>query len=393
MRHVFLLVALVAQVALHGYLAAAEPLQQNRLRRHLDADEVVTKDEDAATAPAAPAKAEEDVGEQRSEKPKPSARPSMASKAPSAGTVTALSTFIRDMLHFKASKSEEMDFAEHERELQKLRGEYLVIACVGDSLTEGAQNDKRVLSYPAILQEKLTMPPYKVFNFGKGSTTAQVISRSGSAMPYTQTVQFKQSMAAHVDVVVIMLGTNDARKVFWNETRFKSDYTDLIERYQALPSKPIVFVCTPPPVYCTQKNCWFDVQVDVVNEVLPRLVPEIAYYTGASLIDNFAVFGGVKFSNPSSYYEPGHHKRIDWEVRCPAWTGRRPPPDPLTPRRTNSHLLGPEPPAVRRRAPQRRGPQAFRRQCLVARGGVPPQGQQDLQHVHAPRRAPRPEED
>ena len=68
-------------------------------------------------------------------------------------------------------------------------------------------------------------------------------------------------------------------------------------------------------MYCTPKNCWFDIQPDVVNEVLPRLVPEIAYYTGAYLIDNFAVFGGVKFSNPASYYEPGHHKRIDWEAQ------------------------------------------------------------------------------
>jgi hypothetical protein len=211
----------------------------------LEADEgLINKDEDAVVGPAAPTK------EESESKPKPSAKPSPApgaSKAPTTSTVTALSTFIRDMLKFKASKSEEMDFRDHERELQKLRGEYLVIACVGDSLTEGAQTDKRVLSYPAILQEKLTMPPYKVFNFGKGSTTAQSISKSGSAMPYTQSVQYKQSMAAHVDVVVLMLGTNDARKVFWNETRFKSDYTDLIERYQALPSKVRALVDMPVP--------------------------------------------------------------------------------------------------------------------------------------------------
>jgi len=282
-RGVFL-AAVVALMAVHGCLANA--VQQDHhhhhhrhLRRHLEADEgLINKDEDAVVGPAAPTK------EESESKPKPSAKPSPApgaSKAPTTSTVTALSTFIRDMLKFKASKSEEMDFRDHERELQKLRGEYLVIACVGDSLTEGAQTDKRVLSYPAILQEKLTMPPYKVFNFGKGSTTAQSISKSGSAMPYTQSVQYKQSMAAHVDVVVLMLGTNDARKVmlslslslflsllplphlslphlslpgtndarkvFWNETRFKSDYTDLIERYQALPSKVRALVDMPVP--------------------------------------------------------------------------------------------------------------------------------------------------
>jgi hypothetical protein len=55
-----------------------------------------------------------------------------------------------------------MDFNAHLMEFQKLSDDRLVIGCMGDSLTEGVALDKRVLSYPALLQEKLQMPPYKV---------------------------------------------------------------------------------------------------------------------------------------------------------------------------------------------------------------------------------------
>ena len=240
----------------------------------------------------------------------PSAKPQAAPKYPGAiATLTSAVKSVMGTLKFGRQNTEEMSFSAQFNELQKLRpGEVLVIGCVGDSLTEGAAKDKRVSSYPTYLQEQLPLPAYKVFNFGKGSST---VLRTG--VPFVNSTQYKLSMAAHLDVVVLMLGTNDARKIFWDESRFRRDYIDIIERYQALPSKPIVFVCTPPPVYCDPKKCFFDVQPEVVNEVLPFLIPEIAYYTGAFVIDNFAVFGGNKFSNPSSYYEPGHTDKADWD--------------------------------------------------------------------------------
>ena len=237
---------------------------------------------------------------------------STPTKAPSKVSFPGLlAKTISDLLKHSATPAEHMDFTDHLRELHKFTpGETMVIGCVGDSLTEGAFSDKRVMTYPQLLQDRLVNPPYKVFNFGKGGVTAQ---RNVGTPPaaYIETTKYKDSMSAHLDVVVLQLGTNDARKIYWNEDKFRADYIDLIERYQSLSSHPIVFISTPPPVYCST-TCWFDVEPTIVNEVLPRLVPEIAHYTGAYLIDNFAVFGGIKFSNPASFYEPGHVKKEDW---------------------------------------------------------------------------------
>ena len=255
---------------------------------------------------------EEETKDEQQDENKEDVITSTPSKAPSKVSFPGLlAKTIADLLKHKATPAEHMDFTDHLRELHKFTpGETMVIGCVGDSITEGALTDKRVLSYPQLLQERLPNPPYKVFNFGKGGVIAQRNVGTPTAA-YIDTAKHKDSMSAHLDVVVLQLGTNDARKIYWNEDKFRADYIDLIERYQSLSSHPIVFVSTPPPVYCST-TCWFDIQPNVVNEILPRLVPEIAHYTGAYLIDNFAVFGGIKFSNPASYYEPGHVKMADW---------------------------------------------------------------------------------
>ena len=280
---------------LHASHCSFETSSSLRRRRIAEEKEEETKDEQQP--------------EESKEEPIPTSIPT---KAPSKVSFPGLlAKTIADLLKHKATPAEHMDFTDHLRELHKFTpGETMVIGCVGDSLTEGALSDKRVSSYPQLLQERLPNPPYKIFNFGRGGVTAQ----RGIGTPpaaYIETTKYKDSMSAHLDVVVLQLGTNDARKIYWNEDKFRADYIDLIERYQSLSSHPIVFVSTPPPVYCST-TCWFDVQPNVVNEVLPRLVPEIAHYTGAYLIDNFAVFGGIKFSNPASFYEPGHVKMADW---------------------------------------------------------------------------------
>jgi lysophospholipase L1-like esterase len=46
-----------------------------------------------------------------------------------------------------------------------------------------------------------------------------------------------------------MLGTNDTKPQNWrHEAEFVSDYRDLVKSFQALESKPRVFVCRPCPV-------------------------------------------------------------------------------------------------------------------------------------------------
>jgi len=49
--------------------------------------------------------------------------------------------------------------------------------------------------------------------------------------------------------VVIMLGTNDTKPQNWKfESEFAGDYQELVKSFQALESKPKIFICRPCPV-------------------------------------------------------------------------------------------------------------------------------------------------
>ena len=72
------------------------------------------------------------------------------------------------------------------------------VACIGDSITQGS-------SYPSKLHQLLGSD-YAVANFGVCGST---VSR-GSIKPYIDQVEFQQAIDYHPDIIVIMLGTNDA---------------------------------------------------------------------------------------------------------------------------------------------------------------------------------------
>ena len=74
-----------------------------------------------------------------------------------------------------------------------------------------------------------------------------------------------------------MFGVNDAIFGNWDETSFKRDYRKLIEGYTSLKHKPEVFVMIPPPIYLDMQ---YKVQQKVVNQIYPKLIPEIAKEAG-----------------------------------------------------------------------------------------------------------------
>jgi acyl-CoA thioesterase-1 len=52
------------------------------------------------------------------------------------------------------------------------------------------------------------------------------------------------------DVVVIMLGTNDAKPQNWrHQEEFAADYVAMIDVFAALPSRPAIWVCHPVPTF------------------------------------------------------------------------------------------------------------------------------------------------
>jgi acyl-CoA thioesterase-1 len=66
--------------------------------------------------------------------------------------------------------------------------------------------------------------------------------------PYMYTNEFPKALNSKPDVVIIMLGTNDAREKL-NDTEFVNSFNYLVQSFIDLEPQPHVYVMTPPPVY------------------------------------------------------------------------------------------------------------------------------------------------
>lgn len=96
------------------------------------------------------------------------------------------------------------------------------------------------------------------------------MSRNTRARPYWQHPDFQKSTDYSPDVVVIMLGTNDAKAENWKgHEQFLQDYGDLVTHYQSLPSKPAIYLMSPPKVFLVRGKTApaFAVDVEAINAI------------------------------------------------------------------------------------------------------------------------------
>lgn len=144
---------------------------------------------------------------------------------------------------YKKAKTE----PEEEEEVPTNRLSSLSIAAVGDSTTigVGAENTGTG-NYVAQLERKLktdfSAVSWDIRNFGASGHALQ----RNSNTPYWNSSLYELSKSFNPDVVLIMLGTNDAKTVNRNGvTAFMKDYADLVNEYRSLPSSPKVYLMTP----------------------------------------------------------------------------------------------------------------------------------------------------
>ena len=155
------------------------------------------------------------------------------------------------------------------------------VACVGDSITFGfGIEDRENQSYPSQLALVLG-DGWSVGNFGRNGRTAL---KQGHA-PYWETPEYRSALDSKSDIVVIKLGTNDLRPMNWekHKAEYIPDYVDLIRSFQALESKPTVWICYPTPVYPGHDKIKFSNDL-IKNDLIPK-IDEIAKQTGVTVID------------------------------------------------------------------------------------------------------------
>ena len=112
------------------------------------------------------------------------------------------------------------------------------IACIGDSITE-------LSGYPEIAQQILGIN-YIIGNFGASGTTVLF----NSEYPYMYQEAFVEAKKFQPNIAVVMLGTNDANRVFEDfQSDFVNDYLTLLSSIQAFDSNPKVLVAIPPQIF------------------------------------------------------------------------------------------------------------------------------------------------
>ena len=167
--------------------------------------------------------------------------------------------------------------------LSALAQSKIKVACVGNSITEGA-GIAAGKKYPEQLQTLLGST-YEVRNYGIGGRT---LLKKGD-YPYWNEAKYAEVLQWQPDMVVIKLGTNDSKPQNWqHKADFKKDYVALIKSFKKLPNHPKVYICKPMPAYYTN----FNISPEIIqNEMLP-LIEVIAKKTKVKIIDLYTPMVG-----------------------------------------------------------------------------------------------------
>jgi len=163
--------------------------------------------------------------------------------------------------------------------------EKIKVACVGDSITEGAGVSDAKNRYPAQLGDLLGAE-YEVKNFGNSGSTML----DDGDKPYKKQKSFTDAVAFAADIVVIKLGTNDSKPQNWaKKDGFAASTKSLVEVFQKANPKAKVFLCFPVPVIA-QGN--YGIRDEIVkNEIIP-VIKKSAEEMKLPIIDLYAALDG-----------------------------------------------------------------------------------------------------
>ena len=215
--------------------------------------------------------------------------------------VLAFAACERDEYANENGEINEYNYSENRNEPEEINMEetvvrHLRVAAVGDSTTFGSgSTNLELYSYPAVLAAKLAETEneyltWEVMNFGVGGTTVQNAGlNAGQPAAYRNTPQFQNAIAFEPDIVLFMLGTNDAKTGNRDPgvEAFIQDYIELVNEFRNLPNAPRIYVMTPVALVETNLNQWLHEFISG-TEYVADVVSAIKHFATAeslSLID------------------------------------------------------------------------------------------------------------
>jgi lysophospholipase L1-like esterase len=201
------------------------------------------------------------------------------------------------------------------------------VACVGDSITFGMLVS-RGWTYPDQLQRMLG-PDFNVTNFGVNGAT---LLRNGDR-PYNRQPAFQAALASKPDIIILMLGANDAKPLNWgpHQAEFEPDYRWLIAQLQASSPAGILFICRPCWVAASGK---YGITDPGIEQEIP-IIDKIAASLHLTEIDMHAATQG----HPEDFVDTVHPNKAGAALLALAaykaitgedFQGQVPPPKPAS---------------------------------------------------------------
>ena len=176
---------------------------------------------------------------------------------------------------------------------QQMLAQKQKISCVGNSITYGyGLSNPSTQSYPSQMQALLGTSSWTVGNFGVSSKT---MLKKGD-QPYWNEQAFANAKTYLPNLVMIELGTNDAKSWNWNNrgSEFVSNYEEMITIFRGLTSKPDVWIGLVPP----GNNVSWNILGTVLKDSVNKRIKQVALESGVGLIDIYDALGG----NASKWY-------------------------------------------------------------------------------------------
>ncbi len=163
------------------------------------------------------------------------------------------------------------------------------ITCAGDSITwgDGVADTRDTDSYPAQLQALLAAEGYGTVCDNFGYNGACCLSRGKN--PYIIVQPYRDSLSQCGDMVILMLGTNDAVSVVWDRDAYLRELGDFVDDYQALDAAPQVVLMVPPDLSRTTFGAAYS---DAKFDEMQQAVRDLAADRGLVCVDLEPVFAG-----------------------------------------------------------------------------------------------------
>jgi lysophospholipase L1-like esterase len=197
---------------------------------------------------------------------------------------------------------------------EKVKDGQIKVACIGDSITYGqGVEDWEKNNYPAQLQELLG-DAYHVANFG----SAGACLNPNGDQPYVNREIYQESLEYDADILVVMLGTNDAKAQNWvSADDFVMEYLSFLHNYYTEENPPKVYIALCAEAYYTEDAdkstgvAGFDVQPAIIDEIASSLAEGLPACDCALTVNGIIDIHSLTEAHPEWFEADGIHPNAD----------------------------------------------------------------------------------